>query len=89
MRIGILGGTFDPVHWGHIRAAEAAMDALSLDEVLVLPSGEPPYKRCHAAREDRYRMVELACAGRAGLTPCDLETARPGKTYTVDTVRAL
>lgn len=89
MTIGILGGAFDPIHSGHIAAAEAAMAALSLDRVLLLPSGEPPYKRLRASRADRMRLTELACAGRPGLIPCDLEITRPGLTYTVDTLRAL
>ena len=89
MRIGILGGAFDPIHSGHIHAARVAMASLNLDHVLMLPSGEPPYKRPHASREDRMRMVELACAGQDGLIPCDIEIMRPGRTYTVDTLRAL
>ena len=88
MRIGILGGAFDPIHSGHIRAAQAAMEALELDHVLMLPSGEPPYKRCHASRKDRMRMVELACADVAGLVPCDMEIKRPGATSS-STLRAL
>lgn len=89
MRIGILGGAFDPIHMGHVIAAEAALERLGLDRVLMLPSGEPPYKRVHASREDRMRMVTLACADRPGLEPCDAEIRRPGATYTVDTLRAL
>ena len=89
MKTGILGGTFDPIHNGHIAAAKAAMLALGLDRVLMLPSGEPPYKRCYASREDRMRLVALACEGHPGLVPCDLEIRREGPTYTVDTLRAL
>lgn len=89
MRIGILGGAFDPIHSGHVAAALSALRWLELDHVLMLPSGEPPYKRCHASREDRMRMVALACADVEGLVPCDAEIKRPGRTYTVDTLRAL
>ena len=89
MRVGILGGAFDPIHLGHVAAARAALEGLELDEVLTLPAGDPPYKCCRAGREDRMRMVELACAGIKGLEPCDMEVARPGDTYTVDTLRAL
>lgn len=89
MKVGILGGAFDPIHRGHLEAAEAALRCLGLDRVLMLPSGEPPYKRCFASRENRLRMVELACEGHAGLEPCDMEVKRPGPTYTVDTLRAL
>ena len=57
--------------------------------MLVLPSGEPPYKRLRASREQRMAMVTLAFEGRPGLEPCDLEVSRPGPTYAVDTLRAL
>ena len=89
MKTGILGGTFDPIHGGHMAAAHAALERLSLDRVLMLPSGNPPYKRCHASRADRFHMVEIACGGAAGLVPCDVEIAREGNTYTVETLRAL
>lgn len=89
MRIGILGGAFDPIHLGHVGAARAAIKHLGLHRVLMLPSGEPPYKACRASRTDRMKMVELACAGDESLVPCDAEIARPGKTYTVDTLREL
>lgn len=89
MRTGILGGAFDPVHEGHIAAAKAAKTALALDRVLVMPSGAPPYKHLHAGRRERLEMVGLACDGAEGLLPCDAEVARPGASYTVDTLRAL
>lgn len=89
MKTGIFGGTFDPIHIGHTEAAILAVERLELDRVLLLPSGEPPYKRCHASREDRFRMVEIACAGHPALVPCDIEIARPGRTYTADTLRTL
>ena len=89
MRIGILGGAFDPIHLGHLAAAEAALERLGLDRVLLLPSGEPPYKRVHASREDRMAMVTLACEDRPGLQPCGAEIDRPGATYAVDTLRML
>ena len=89
MRTGILGGAFDPIHLGHIAAARSALAALKLDRVLLMPSGEPPYKHLHAGREARFHMVKLACAGIEGLVPCDAETAREGTSYTVDTLRLL
>lgn len=89
MRTGMLGGAFDPIHSGHIAAARSALAVLGLDRVLVLPTGEPPYKRCLAGRAARLDMVKLACGGIEGLVPCDVETARPGASYTVDTLREL
>ena len=89
MKTGILGGTFDPIHNGHIAMAEASMRALGLDRVLLLPSGKPPYKKTRAKRRDRLKMVEIALEGHAGLFACDVEINREGKTYTVDTLKEL
>ena len=88
-RIGIMGGTFDPIHQGHIRMAQCALDGLSLDRVLMLPSGNPPHKTGIADAEDRYRMVCAACAGLPGLVPCREEIDRAGVIYTVDTLSIL
>ena len=89
MRTGIMGGTFDPIHMGHLAIAENMRTALGLDRVLVLPTGQPPYKRCHAERSARLEMARLAIAGRTGMELCDIEIARPGDSYTVDTIREL
>ena len=89
MNTGILGGTFDPIHSGHIAIARAALAALGLDRVLLLPSGQPPYKRIHAGRDDRLEMARLAAAGCEGIEVCDLEVRRAGDSYTVDTMRRL
>jgi nicotinate-nucleotide adenylyltransferase len=87
-RIGILGGTFDPPHFGHRRLAEAALTQLSLDKVLFAPAGVQPLKLGHPATapEHRARMVELAIAGepRFALSRADLD--RPGPHYTVDLI---
>ena len=88
-RIGIMGGTFDPIHQGHIRMAQCALDSLALDRVLMLPSGNPPHKPDITPGEDRYRMVCAACAGIPGLTPCREEIDRAGVIYTVDTLSIL
>ena len=88
-RIGIMGGTFDPIHQGHIRMAQCALDSLALDRVLMLPSGNPPHKPDITPGEDRYRMVCAACAGIPGLTPCREELDRAGVIYTVDTLSIL
>ena len=89
MKIGILGGTFDPVHNGHIEIAMAAMAALGLDQVALMPSGDPPHKTRATDRLDRLRMAELAAEGRPGLYASDLEIRRQGRTYTVDTLSTL
>jgi nicotinate-nucleotide adenylyltransferase len=91
MKIGILGGSFDPIHNGHLAMAEAAQEAHGLDRVLFLPAGRPPHKRgpmAHPAH--RLRMVELAIQGRDGFVASDLEITRPGGvTYTVDTLEEI
>lgn len=89
MKIGILGGTFDPVHNGHIEIAMAAMAALGLDQVALMPSGDPPHKTRATDRLDRLRMTEIAAKDRPGLFASDLEIRRKGPTYTVDTLSAL
>jgi len=86
MRLGILGGTFDPPHFGHLRLAEAALTQLSLDKVLFAPVGVQPRKQDQpaSAPEQRARMVELAIADqpRFALSRADLD--RPGPHYTAD-----
>lgn len=88
-RIGILGGSFDPIHQGHIRMAQHALESQQLDRVLVLPSGNPPHKPDITPAEHRWRMVCAACAGIPGLTPCREELDRTGVIYTVDTLSRL
>ena len=89
MKIGILGGTLDPVHNGHIEIAMAAMVALGLDQVALMPSGDPPHKSKATDKLDRLRMAEIAVQGRPGLYVSDLEIRRQGRTYTVDTLSNL
>ena len=90
-RLGILGGTFDPVHVAHLAAAAAARDQLGLDRVLVVVAGDPWQKRGRvcAPAEDRYEMVAAAIEGVAGLEASRIEIDRAGPTYTVDTVEGL
>ena len=88
-RIGIMGGSFDPIHQGHIRMAQCALESLRLDKVLMLPSGNPPHKPDITPAEHRYRMVCAACAGLDGLEPCREEVDRAGVIYTVDTLSIL
>ncbi len=90
-RIGILGGTFDPVHEGHVAAAEAARRVCSLDRVLFMPSHQPPHRPAEprASAFDRFAMVSLAVASRDALVASDLELRRPGPSFTADTLREL
>jgi nicotinate-nucleotide adenylyltransferase len=89
--LGVLGGTFDPIHFGHLDAAEAARAALSLDEILVVPSHDPPHRPVdpHATPFHRFAMAALAATGRPGYRVSDMELVREGASYTVDTLRAL
>jgi nicotinate-nucleotide adenylyltransferase len=91
MRIGILGGTFDPVHTAHLVLAECAADALSLDLVLFIPAGEPWRKsnREVTAQQHRLDMLQLAIAGNDRFGISDIELRREGPTYTADTLAAL
>ena len=89
-QLGILGGTFDPIHNGHLQLASIARRALGLTQVLLIPAGRPPLKgTTTASAACRLRMVELACAGRPELACSDVEIRRPGRSYTVDTLRAI
>ncbi|MGH7831011.1 MAG: nicotinate-nucleotide adenylyltransferase, partial [Candidatus Binatia bacterium] len=89
MRIGLFGGTFDPIHWGHLRSAEEVREAFSLDRVLFVPASEPPLKRKKPATTARQRlaMVRLAIAGNRAFGLSEVELSRPGKSYTIDTLR--
>lgn len=89
-RIGLLGGSFDPVHEAHIALALAALRELGLDEVQLIPAAQP-WQRAglQATPQQRLHMLELAAAGHPGLTVNPIEIERGGPTYTVDTIRAL
>lgn len=89
--IGVLGGTFDPVHLGHLRAAEDVRDALGLDEIRFVPAAVPPHKdpRAAAPAAARLRMLELATADVPGFRVWPVELERSGPSYSVDTLRAL
>ena len=90
MRIGLLGGSFDPVHRAHIELAKTALNALNLDEVQLLPAGQPWQKpTLSASGADRLAMIELAIAQHPKLSVNPIELNRPGKTYTIDTLDAL
>ena len=90
-RIGVFGGTFDPIHHGHLAAASEAGHAFRLDEVIFVPTGQPWQKadRPLAPAEDRYLMTVIATAGDPLFSVSRIEIDRPGATYTVDTLREL
>ena len=91
MRLGILGGTFDPVHYAHLLVAESCREQLALDEVWLLPAAVPPHKRERALTEGirRAEMLELAIAGNERFRVCHAELDRGGVSYTVDTLEQL
>jgi nicotinate-nucleotide adenylyltransferase len=91
VKIGVLGGTFDPVHRGHIGMAESAREALGLAEVLLVPAGQPTTRANQRITpgKDRLAMLRLAIEGRPGLAISSVDIERPGPTYTVDTLTAL
>ena len=88
MNIGILGGTFDPVHLGHLSIANAAMDQAALERVLFIPAGQPRLKQAEpvASADHRIEMVRRAIEGNPRFQVCDAEVRRPGPTYSVDTL---
>ncbi len=92
MKLGILGGTFDPIHNGHLELGKRAKEQFGLDQILFIPAFIPPHK---ASRHDltpapyRYRMVELAIGGHPGFEISPMELNRPDISYTVDTLRLL
>jgi nicotinate-nucleotide adenylyltransferase len=90
-RLGVLGGTFDPIHHGHLVAAQEACYQLALDCVLFVPAGEPPHKSRHpsAAAHHRVRMVELSIAGRPHFRLSRVDIDRPGPHYTADMLELL
>jgi len=90
-RIGVLGGTFDPVHLGHLILAEEARDQLSLSVVYFVPAGDPPHKqgRRLAPAEDRLKMIELAITGNDAFLASRVDVDRPGPHYTLDMVHIL
>lgn len=90
-RIGLFGGTFNPVHHGHIAAARASVDALSLDRLLFIPSGHPPLKGDAGlvAGHHRAQMLRLAAGDDPRLGVCTHEIERGGLSYTVDTIRQI
>jgi len=89
MRIGLFGGTFNPVHRGHLWAASEVIKRFNLDQIFLIPAALPPHKTpgLVAKADDRLEMINLAIADLSGLTVSDVELNRPGPSYTIDTIR--
>jgi nicotinate-nucleotide adenylyltransferase len=89
MRVGLYGGSFNPIHFGHLRAAEEDREVLGLDLLYFIPAASPPHKQVDdlASAEQRLSMVRLATKGNRHFMVSDAEIRRPGRSYTIDTVR--
>lgn len=85
-RMAMFGGTFDPVHQAHLVVAAEAANRFALDRVLFIPAANPPHKSIATTYEDRYRMVEIACAADPRFVPSRLEADRTHKSYSIDTI---
>src|ERR1700684_2948013 len=90
-RLGVMGGTFDPIHHGHLVAASEVAHAFALDEVVFVPTGEPWQKdgRQVSPAEDRYLMTVIATASNPRFSVSRVDIDRPGPTYTIDTLREI
>ncbi len=88
-KIGILGGTFDPIHSGHIAMAEYVLKKKMLDEVWLMPAGKPPWKKTKTKAEDRMKMIELAIEGKDNIRIEDIEYRQNRISYTSDTIYEL
>ncbi|HSQ89252.1 nicotinate-nucleotide adenylyltransferase [Romboutsia sp.] len=90
IKIGIMGGTFDPIHYAHLATAEFIKDKYKLDKIIFIPSGNPPHKQSNITNKyDRYKMVTIATMNNDDFLVLDLEIKRNEKTYTIDTLRYL
>lgn len=89
MRIGLFGGTFNPIHRGHLWAASEVKKGFNLDQIFLIPAALPPHKTpgLVAKADDRLEMINLAISDLCGLTVSDVELKRPGPSYTIDTIR--
>jgi nicotinate-nucleotide adenylyltransferase len=90
-RVAVLGGSFNPIHYGHLLAADEVLEQLGLDRVLFVPAASPPHKPAAqlAPAADRFEMVRLAIAGHPRFAVSDVELRRSGPSYTIDTLDAL
>ncbi|MBI5587874.1 MAG: nicotinate-nucleotide adenylyltransferase [Deltaproteobacteria bacterium] len=91
MRLAVIGGTFNPIHYGHLRVAEEVRESLGLDKILFIPTFIPPHKTDEPMTPPKTRldMARLAVSDNPGFEVSDIEIKRGGKSYTIDTVRAL
>jgi nicotinate-nucleotide adenylyltransferase len=91
LALGLFGGSFNPIHYGHLAIAHGAREALRLDRILFIPTGTPPHKTDSglAPAADRFEMVRVAIDGIEPFSVSDIEMSRPGKSYSIDTVRVL
>lgn len=91
LKIGLMGGTFNPIHFGHLVTAEEALKQFMLDKVIFIPSGKPPHKTTGslASTEDRYLMTVIATASNRDFMVSRVEIDRKGRSYTIDTLRYL
>jgi nicotinate-nucleotide adenylyltransferase len=89
MKIGLFGGTFDPIHWGHLRSAEEVSETFDLDRVYFIPASIPPHKRGQTTTpaRDRLQMVRLAVARNPRFSTSTIEISRVGVSYSIDTIR--
>lgn len=90
MRLGILGGTFNPIHYGHLRAAEEIREGLNLAKIIFIPSAYPPHKKEEVINPlKRFSMVNLAIKENPFFSVSDIELVREGKSYTIETIKYL
>lgn len=86
-RVAIMGGAFDPLHYGHLVTAQTVYDSFDVDKVVIMPLGEAPHKNMSSATaEERYEMIKAAVADNPAFAVSSMEIERKGKTYTVDTL---
>ncbi|WP_295148107.1 nicotinate-nucleotide adenylyltransferase [uncultured Peptoniphilus sp.] len=88
-KYGIFGGSFNPIHYGHLMICEYIKEEMGLDKVIFIPTGNPPHKEIGVSAEDRYEMVRLAISPNPDFEISDIETTRVKLSYTVDTIREL
>ncbi len=89
LRIGLFGGTFDPIHLGHLAVGEAVRRHFALDRICLIPSARPPHKQTNTDARDRLAMVRLAAGARPGWDVSDIELRRRGPSYSIDTVTCI